>query len=145
MKNTTRIIIQGTKTALGTASFLFLISTLITDLSMRGVLSTSGYAVTKVALGTLVIGLGFGLPTFVYAKENLSPAMQVLIHMGIGCTVMLATAFLVGWIPIGKGLWPVLLAVTGEILTAFIVWAIMYHRQKKLATKINWELEQRQK
>lgn len=144
MKNTTHTMIQTTRAAVGISSFLFLISCLVTDLNLGGVFSTSGYAVSKMALGALVIGLGFGLPSFVYAKENLSFPVQVLIQMVIGCTVMLITAFLVGWIPTDKGLLPALRVVAVEILTAFIIWGISYHRQKKLARRINRKLEQRQ-
>lgn len=137
--------VRRTKTALAISSFLFLISILIADLNMGGVYESSGYALSKMALGSLGIGLGFGLPGIVYDKEELSRPMQILIHMGIGCTVMLAIGFLTGWIPIDKGLWPALLAVSGMLLTAGIVWGFSYRRQKKLAERINRELEQRQK
>lgn len=140
MKNA---MIRNTKTAVAIGSFLFLLSSLINDLNTGGNTTATGYAVTKMALGTLGIGLGFGLPTYVYQKEELSPLLQVLIHMGVGCTVMLGVGFLVGWIPTGKGLLPALLAVASMLLTAFIVWGITYRRQRKLARQINQMLEQR--
>ena len=57
---------------------------------------------------------------------------------------MLAIAFLAGGIPLDKGLLPALLAILFMLLTAFIVFALDYRRQKKLADRINQELEQRQ-
>ena len=65
-------MLRRTKTTVAISSFLFLLSTLIADLNMGGVYSASGYSVTKMALGSLGIGLGFGLPCIVYTSEKLS-------------------------------------------------------------------------
>lgn len=137
--------IRRVKTAIAISSFLFLLSILITDLNMGGAYTSSGYALTKMALGSLGIGLGFGLPGAIYDREGLSLSVKILIHMGIGCTVMLMIAFLVDWIPVDKGLWPAVLAISSMLLTAFVVWVFTYQRQKKLAERINRELKQRQK
>ena len=136
-------MIQRTKTAVAISSFLFLLSSLIADLSMGGVYSASGYSVTKMALGSLGIGLGFGLPCIIYTNEKLSYFVQISVHMLTGCTIMLGIAFLVGWIPTDKGLLPALLAILSMLLTAFIIAVLTYRRQKKLAERINRELEQR--
>ena len=134
-------MIQHTKVALAISSFLFLLSSLITDLNMGGNYSVSGYSVTKMALGSLGVGLGFGLPCIIYTNEKLSYPMQIALHMLAGCTVMLAIAFLVGWIPTDKGLLPALLAILTMLLTAFFIAFLTYRRQKKLADRINRELE----
>ena len=63
------------------SSFLFLLGSLIADLNMGGVYSASGYSVTKMALGSLGIGLGFGLPCIIYTNEKLSRSVQIAIHM----------------------------------------------------------------
>ena len=139
----TAFVMQRTKTAVAISSFLFLLSSLIADLNMGGAYSTSGYTVTKMALGSLGIGLGFGLPSIVYANEKLSRPVQIAIHMVIGCAVMLAIAVLVGWIPRDRGLLPALLAILSMLLTAFLIAVLTYRRQKKLADRINQELEQR--
>ena len=60
-----------------------------------------------------------------------------------GCTVMLAIAFLAGWIPTDRGLLPALLAILSMLLTAFVIAVLSYRRQKKLAERINRELEQK--
>ena len=145
MKNdNVAFMIRRTKTTVAISSFLFLLSCLINDLNMGGVSSTSGYAITKMALGSLGIGLGFGLPCIIYTNEKLSHSVQISIHMVIGCVFMLAIAFLVGWIPTDKGLLPSLLAILSMLLTAFIIAVLTYRRQKKLAERINQELQQRQ-
>ena len=143
MKENTAFVLQRTKTALAISSFLFLLSNLIADLNMGGDYSVSGYMVTKMALGSLGIGLGFGLPSVIYLCEKLSRPMQIALHMTIGCIVMLAISFLVGWIPRNRGLLPALLAVLSMLLTALVIAVLTYRRQKKLAEKINRELEQR--
>ncbi len=136
-------VVQRTKTTVAIASFLFLLGLLITDINMGGEYSASGYSVTKTALGSLGIGLGFGLPCVIYTSDRLSRFVQVALHMVTGCAFMLAIAFLAGWIPTGKGLLPALLAVLCMLLTAFIIAVLTYRRQKKLADRINRELEQR--
>lgn len=145
MKKNDRIafMVHRTKTTVAISSFLFLLSSLIADLNMDGVYSASGYLVTKMALGSLGIGLGFGLPCIIYTNEKLSRSVQISVHMVTGCTIMLAIAFLVGWIPTDKGLLPSLLAILSMLLTAFIIAVLTYRRQKKLAERINRELEQR--
>ena len=145
MKNNERIafMIDRTKVTVAIASFLFLLSSLITDLNKDGAWSTTGYSVAKMALGSLGVGLGFGLPCIVYTFEKLSRPVQISIHMIIGCVVMLVIGFLVGWIPTEKGLVPALLAILTMILTALVIAVFTYRRQKKLAEQINRELGQR--
>ncbi len=136
-------MLQRTKTTVAISSFLFLLSSLIADLNMGGVYSASGYSVTKMALGSLGIGLGFGLPCIIYTDEKLSRPVQISVHLVTGCAIMLAIAFFVGWIPTEKGLLPSLLAILSMLLTALVIAVLTYRRQKKLAERINRELEQR--
>ena len=145
-KDSIVFLVQRTKTTVAISSFLFLLGSLIADLNMGGVYSASGYSVTKMALGSLGIGLGFGLPCIIYTNEKLSQlsrSVQIAIHMVTGCAIMLTIAFLVGWIPTDKGLLPALLAVVSMLLTAFVISVFSYRRQKKLAERINRELELR--
>ncbi|MGX8692236.1 MAG: DUF3021 domain-containing protein [Clostridia bacterium] len=144
-KDSIEFLVHRTKTTVAISSFLFLLSSLIADLNMGGVYSASGYSVTKMALGSLGIGLGFGLPCIIYTNEKLSRSVQISIHMATGCAVMLAIAFLVGWIPTEKGLLPALLAILSMLLTALVIMALSYRRQKKLAARINRELELRRR
>ena len=136
-------MLQRTKTTVAISSFLFLLSSLIADLNMGGVYSASGYSVTKMALGSLGIGLGFGLPCIIYTDEKLSRPVQISVHLVTGCAIMLAIALFVGWIPTEKGLLPSLLAILSMLLTALVIAVLTYRRQKKLAERINRELEQR--
>ena len=142
-KENLAFMFRRTKTTVAISSFLFLLSCLIADINMGGVYSASGYSVTKSALGSLGVGLGFGLPCIVYTSEKLSRSVQVALHMAAGCAIMLAIAYPVGWIPTDKGLLPALLAIVSMLLTALVICVLSYRRQKKLAERINRELESR--
>ena len=136
-------LIKNTKTAVAIASFLFLLSFLINDLNAEGAWSSSGYYVTKQALGALGIGLGFGLASVIFTNPKLSQSVQTAVYMVIGCIIMVGIGLLVGMIPTDKGLLPALLAVVSMLLTAFVISVFSYRRQKKLAERINRELELR--
>ncbi len=76
-------------------------------------------------------------------RAAVSRSVQIAILMATGCAIMLTIAFLVGWIPTDEGLLPALLAVVSMLLTAFVISVFSYRRQKKLAERINRELELR--
>ena len=74
----------------------------------------------------------------------LSQSVQTAVYMVIGCIIMVGIGLLVGMIPTDKGLLRSALAVLLMLVTAFIVWGLTYSRQKKLAQRINLELEKRE-
>lgn len=127
--------------SVGIAAVVFCLAGVIVDLIDKGNLSMENYAYTKMAAGALVVGLGFGIPAFIYENEKLSLPVKTLFHMGIGCVVMTVTAFAVGWIPTEKGFATAAFAVLCELVSAFIVWLFFYSRQKKLAERMNIEIE----
>ncbi|HQC35656.1 MAG TPA: DUF3021 domain-containing protein [Bacillota bacterium] len=137
MKNQSNNMALSIISAIGFAFSLFCLAGIIFDLANKGSFHFEDYNFTKMALGALVIGLGFGIPTFIYGNERLSLPMQTLIHMGIGCIVMTATAFAVGWMPTEKGALAVALAILSEIAAAFGIWLAFYLNLKKIAEKMN--------
>ncbi len=142
MKRTV-ILLKNTAAAIGTAAMIFCIVGVVIDILGDGTLRFEDHAFTKMAVGTLVTGLGFGLPALVYENDRLPTGMQTLIHMGTGCVIMTVTAFIVGWIPTGKGLLPAAAAVAGEIAASFAVWVVFYISAKRTARKINERLNGR--
>lgn len=101
--------------------------------------STSG--MLRFCISTFAIGLGFGIPSLIYETE-LSMPVKVLIHMGIGCAVMIAAAMLNGWVRVENGgIWVSLAIIAGQIAIAFIIWFIQYRKAKKLASEMNSRLE----
>ncbi len=126
---------------LPTSAFLFMISGVITDLNKSGTFTLENYGFTKMALGSLIIGLGFGLPAFIYGSEKISPLLKTLFHMGIGCAVMIVTGLLVGWIPTDKGPSRALIMIGAEIALAAIIWAVSYFRYKKIARQMTEKIK----
>ena len=140
--NNVNNVFKNTIYSIGNAAIIFCIVGVINDIAFNGNFQLENYSFTKMAIGALAIGLGFGLPTFVYDKDDMPVAIQTLIHMGIGCVVMTITAFVVGWIPTDKGIGAVLITITGEVAVAFIIWIFFYIHQKKLAKEMNKKISE---
>ena len=71
----------------GIALGIFCFVGMIFDLYYGGNFSLSGYQFTKMVLGCVVVGWGFGVPAVVYRKENMPMPIRVVIHMGSGCVI----------------------------------------------------------
>ena len=83
----------------------------------------SGYDMVKMCLATLLIGLGFGIPSLVY-DTKLNMGLKVLIHMGTGILVMVGASVFAGWLSAERGLIGGLLLVALQILAAFLIWKL---------------------
>ena len=88
----------------GIALGIFCFVGMIFDLYYVGNFSLSGYQFTKMVLGCVVVGWGFGVPAVVYRKENMPMPIRVVIHMGSGCVIYTLVACWVGWIDLSAGL-----------------------------------------
>lgn len=98
------------------------------------------WSLTKMAIGTVIVSLGFSIPSLVYDNEKLSRGLQILIHMGIGCTLMLITASIVGWIPTEYGISGIVIFVIIELIVAFLIWFGFSLYYKKEANRLNEHL-----
>lgn len=130
-------ILPSVFASISLAAIIFCIACVIFDIYSNGEFVRGGYGITKMVIGTMFIGLGFGVPALIYDNENLTLGMRTLFHMGIGCTVLLITAFLVGWIPVKNGLWAMMCAIIGQLLVTFGIWFIFYLHNRRLAKKMN--------
>ena len=127
---------------MGVAAMIFLIVGVIIDCIYHGNIQMTNYAFSKMAIATVVIGLGFGLPAVVYDNEKLSLFTQTIIHMGTGCIIMTVTAFLVGWIPMHRGPLLMIAILLEEIALAFVIWFLFYLQQKKLVKQMNQRVKE---
>ena len=114
------------------ALFIFNGIGMICDLLYHGQFILSDYSYSKMVMASLVIGLGFGFPSFIYEKDY-PFLIQVLFHMGVGCTIMIIASFIGGWMSFHYGL----LIIIGELLLAFVIWLIFYVYNRQLAKKMN--------
>ena len=122
------------------ASAMFIISSFFVVLSAEEGTFASNSGMLRYCLSTLAIGIGFGIPSLIYETE-LPMGTKVLVHMGIGCAVMIAASVFNGWTRLEKG--GILISaaiIAAQIAIAFIIWFIQFKRSKKLAERINMKL-----
>ena len=121
---------------------IFSLVCIVFDIGFGGNFSLEDYRMTKMIIGCVVIGLGFGVPTIVYKNDTLPMPVRVLIHMGIGCVIYTLVAYAVGWIggsaSIGQGI--VIAAI--QLAAAFIIWFCFMRFYRSEAKKMNDKIQQ---
>ena len=142
MKTKKQTLLFNIFVSMGVAAIIFIIVGVIIDRIFHGNIQMTNYTFSKMAIATVVIGLGFGLPAVVYDNEKLSLFTQTIIHMGTGCIIMTVTAFLVGWIPMHRGPLLMIAILLEEIALAFVIWFLFYLQQKKLVKQMNQRVKE---
>ena len=141
MKGAVRDLLKSTVISIGMAMAIFCLVGIMFDIGYKGNFSLENYRFTKMVVGSIVVGLGFGIPTIVYRKDSLPVPIRVLIHMGIGCVVYTIVAFAVGWIggktSIGQGL----LIAAIQLAVAFIIWFLFMRYYRAEAKKMNDKIQ----
>ena len=137
MNETVKDVLRSVAISIGMAMTIFCIVGVIFDFLYKGQFSLENYQFTKMVLGCLFVGLGFGVPTVVYRKESLPMPVRILIHMGIGCVVYTIVAFSVGWIGGTKSVGVGLLIAAVQIAVAFVIWYLFNQYYRKEAKQIN--------
>ncbi|MDO4567834.1 MAG: DUF3021 domain-containing protein [Clostridia bacterium] len=102
----------------------------------------SGEELLQLAACTIMIAVGFSVPSLVYEKENLANSLKVLIHMAAGTVVYLITAFLAGWIK--RDLGSIAVYILIALGAAAIFWAVYMLVFKLQANKINRKIREKQ-
>lgn len=142
MSETTKDILRSVAISIGMAMTIFCIVGVIFDITYQGQFSLDNYRFTKMVLGCLIVGLGFGVPTVIYRKENLPMPVRVLVHMGTGCVVYTIVAFAVGWIGGSKSIVHGLLIAAVQIGVAFIIWYLFSRHYRKEAERMNNRIQE---
>lgn len=137
MKDLFKHLFQGISLGL---TFFVSISVLM-DYINNGTFLLENWSFTKMAIGSAIVGIGFSVPSLIYKNSKLPYGLQIVIHMGIGCSIMLITAFCVGWIPTSLGIKGILISIVIEIISAFIIWFAFSLYYKQEATKINKQID----
>ena len=142
MREMMKDLIKSTVMSIGMALTIFCIAGIGFDIAYGGTFSLDNYMFTKMVIGAIIVGLGFGMPTIVYYKDNLPMPIRVIIHMGIGCIVYTIVAFSVGWIgnfgSVGIGI----LAAGIQFALAFILWGGFMIHYRNEARKMNTRIQQ---
>ncbi len=139
MKGLLKSFLLGVGIAMTFMSIVFVVF----DIINGGTFKLEDYQMTKMVIGCLICGAGFGIPSMVYSNDRLSMATKVLIHMGIGCTVYTIVAFNVGWLGIGTTLAQKVLIVACQLVCSFLIWLCFMLHYKREAKKMNDRLHER--
>lgn len=141
MKDTMKDLLKSSAISIGIAMTIFCIAGIVFDVGRGGNFSLDHYRFTKMIVGCILIGLGFGLPSVVYSKECLPAPIKVVVHMGIGCVVYTIVAYAVGWLggsaTIGQGLMSALF----KIGIAFLIWFLFRSYYRKEAKRMNERIQ----
>ena len=135
-------VINNCLRGIGIAAVIASVSSILYEVSNGGVMESGGYFFTKMVLASIAIGIGWGAPVFLYEEEKRSTMQSAVLHILIGCTVMMIASWVAGWIPAEKGLPVVLTVIAIQVGTALLIWFFMYQRNKKLATKMNERMQE---
>ena len=123
--------------SIGMALAIFSFVGVVFDVMGGGVFTLEDYRFTKMVVASVIVGLGFGVPTIVYKSEKLPTPVKVLIHMGIGCIIYTVVAFSVGWIGGTSSVTMGILIACIQLAVAFIIWFCFMRYYRKEAKAMN--------
>ena len=141
MKDTVKDLIRSTVISIGMALTIFCLVGIVFDIGYGGRFSLENYRFTKMVVGSLLVGLGFGVPTIVYNKESLPMPIRVIIHMGTGCVVYTLVAYAVGWYGGSATVIQGMIIAGIQLLVAFVIWFCFMRYYRREAKKMNEKLQ----
>ena len=141
MKKTVKDLMKSTVISIGMAMAIFCFVGITFDIRFGGNFSLESYQFTKMVVGCVLIGLGFGIPSIVYNKESMPMPIKVLIHMGIGCVVYTIVAYAVGWIGGSATIIQGIIIAAIQLGVAFIIWFLFMRYYRAEAKKMNDKIQ----
>lgn len=141
MKETMRDLLKSTVISIGIAMAIFCLVGIVFDVRFGGNFSLENYQFTKMVIGCVLIGLGFGVPTVVYNKDSLPMPIKVIIHMGIGCVVYTIVAYAVGWIGGSATIVQGIIIAAVQLGVAFLIWFLFMRYYRNEAKKMNDKIQ----
>ncbi len=142
MNNTVKDLLKSIVISIGMALSIFSFVCVIFDIGYGGNFSLENYRLTKMVIGCIIVGLGFGVPSLVYRNESLPMPVRVLVHMGIGCVVYTIVGFAVGWIGGSATLGQGIAIAAVQLAVAFIIWFCFMRFYRSEAKKMNDRIQQ---
>lgn len=141
MKDTIKDLVKSVLISISLALSIFSLACVVFDIIYKGNFSLENYQLTKMVIGSVLVGLGFGVPTVVYNRETLPMPIKVIIHMGIGCAVYTAVAYAVGWFGGAATLTQGLVIAGIQLAVAFIIWFCFMRYYRKEAKMMNDKIQ----
>lgn len=142
MNNTVKDLFKSIVISIGMALSIFSFVCVIFDIGYGGNFSLENYRLTKMVIGCIIVGLGFGIPSLVYRSETLPMPVKILVHMGIGCVVYTIVGFAVGWIGGSATLGQGIAIAAIQLAVAFIIWFCFMRFYRSEAEKMNDKIQQ---
>ena len=142
MKEIMKELAKSTVISIGMAMAIFCIVGIIFDIGFGGHFSLENYQFTKMVIGCVIIGLGFGLPTIVYRKDSIPMPLRVVIHMGIGCVIYTIVSYAVGWMGGSKGIVQGIIVALIQFGIAFLIWFLFMRYYRKEAKQMNDRIQE---
>ena len=141
MRKVIKDLLKSTVISIGMALAIFSIACVAFDIIYGGNFSLENYQLTKMVIGSVLVGMGFGIPTAVYNSESLPMPIKVIIHMGIGCSVYTAVAYSVGWFGAAATFTQGLIIAGIQLLVAFIIWFCFMRYYRNEAKRMNEKIQ----
>jgi len=141
MKETMKDLAKSTVISIGMAMAIFCLVGIVFDIGYKGNFRLDNYRFTKMVVGCILIGLGFGVPTIVYRKDSIPMPIRVIIHMGIGCVIYTIVAYAVGWIGGSATILQGIIIAAIQLAVAFIIWFLFMRYYRKEAKKMNERIQ----
>lgn len=143
MKKAVRDLVVSTLISMGIAMMIFCLLGVVFDVRYGGNFSLHEYRFTKMVIGCLCVGIGFGVPSLIYQKDRLPMPLRVIIHLGIGEIVYFIVAYAVGWFAPSAALGQVLLFICLQACGVLLIWYLFFLYYKKEAETINKKLSEK--
>ncbi|MBO4384521.1 MAG: DUF3021 domain-containing protein [Clostridia bacterium] len=135
-------VLKAAWKGISVSAVIFVVSCMIRGFGDGAEKFSSGTGMGYLCLAAIAIGIGFGVPSLIY-NTDLPTGLKVLIHMGIGITVMLAVSVAVGLIDFSRGFTACLIVAGVQIAVAFTVWALSCVRVRRLAKEMNGRIAEK--
>ena len=123
--------------SIGMALAIFSFVGIVFDVMGGGVYTLENYRYTKMVIASVIVGLGFGVPTLVYKSDRIPTPVKVLVHMGIGCIIYTIVAFSVGWLGGASSVTQGILIACIQLAVAFVIWFCFMRYYRKEAKEMN--------
>ncbi|WP_035666057.1 DUF3021 domain-containing protein [Halalkalibacter akibai] len=86
-------------------------------------------------LGSMVMGIYFGVSSMIFDVDHWSPLKQTTIHFLLSISVWLPLAMLIGWLPFN--VIPIIVGIGSFIVVYVIFWSGSYFYFKRLEHEMN--------
>jgi hypothetical protein len=137
-------IMKASWIGISIALAIFIIIGIVFDLYYSGDFRMTRYSFSKMAIGAILVGLGFGAPSAIYGNEAVPYPLQVILHLGIGMAVLMAVSFAVGWIPASFGVVGTIGYIAADAAFVLLIWFGFYRHYQKEAAEMNKRIAEKQ-